>query len=74
MGRLERGAAGRLIDLGARTARTVVSECLADGLLTATSSKANLMPAFPIYAAAYLFPNLFETNDPQAAMRETLST
>lgn len=73
MGRLERGAAGCLIDLGARAARTVVSEPLADGLLTATSSRADLMPAFPIYAAAYLFPNLFKINDPQAAMRETLS-
>lgn len=28
--------------------------------------------AFPVYAAAYLFPHLFEIDDPQAAMRETL--
>lgn len=74
MGRLERGAAARLLGLGERTARTVVSECLADGLLTATSSRADLLPAFPVYATAYLFPNLFEIDDPQAAMRETLLT
>lgn len=73
MGRLERGAAGRLLGLGERAARNVVSECVADGLLTSTSSRADLLPAFPVYAAAYLFPNLFEIDDPQEAMRETLS-
>jgi len=72
MGRLERGAAGRLLGLGERAARTVVSECVADGLLVATSPRADLTPAFPVYAAAYLFPHLFEIDDPQAAMRETL--
>jgi Fic family protein len=72
MGRLERGAAGRLLGLGERAARTVVAECVDDGLLTATSTRADLMPAFPVYAAAYLFPNLFEIDDPQAAMRESL--
>jgi Fic family protein len=73
MGRLERGAASRLLGLGERAARNVVSECVADGLLTATSSRADLLPAFPVYAAAYLFPNLFEIDDPQEAMRQTLS-
>lgn len=72
MGRLERGAAGRLLGLGERAARMVVSECVADGLLVATSPRADLTPAFPVYAAAYLFPHLFEIDDPQAAMRETL--
>lgn len=71
MGRLERGAAGPLLGLGERAARAVVAECVDDGLLTATSSRADLTPAFPVYAAAYLFPSLFEIDDPQAAMRET---
>ena len=72
MGKLERGAAPRLLGLGERAARTVVSECVSDGLLTATSHRSELTPAFPVYAAAYLFPQLFEINDPQAAMKETL--
>jgi Fic family protein len=72
MGRLERGAPGRLLGLGERTARKIVAECVDDGLLTATSTRADLTPVFPVYAAAYLFPHLFEIDDPQAAMRETL--
>jgi Fic family protein len=72
MGRLERGAAGRLLGLGERAARIVVAECVDDGLLTSTSTRADLTPVFPVYAAAYLFPHLFEIDDPQAAMRETL--
>lgn len=72
MGRLERGAAGRLLGLGERAARKVVAECVEDGLLAARSSRADLTPVFPVYAAAYLFPHLFEIDDPQAAMRETL--
>ena len=71
-GALPRGAAPRLLGLGERAARKVVSECVADGLLTATSTRADLTPAYPVYAAAYLFPHLFEIDDPQAAMRETL--
>lgn len=71
-GRLERGAAARLLGLGERAARKVVAECVEDGLLTAPTSRADLTPAFPVYAAAYLFPHLFEIDDPQAAMRETL--
>ena len=72
LGRLERGAAGRLLGLGERAARKVVSECVEDGLLAATSSRSGLTPVFPVYAAGYLFPHLFEIDDPQAAMRETL--
>jgi len=72
MGKLERGAAPRLLGLSERASRTVVAECAADGLLTATSSRADLTPLYPVYAAAYLFPHLFEIDDPQAAMRETL--
>jgi len=74
MGKLERGAAGQLLGLGERAARIGVSECVADGLLVSTSSRADLTPNFPVYAAAYLFPHLFEIDDPQAAMRETLSS
>lgn len=73
MGRLERGEAGRLLGLGDRAARKVVSECVDDGLLASSSSRAELTPVFPVYAAAYLFPHLFEIDDPQAAMRETLT-
>lgn len=72
MGHLERGAAPRLLGLSERGSRTIVAECVADGLLTATSSRTALTPLYPVYAAAYLFPNLFEIDDPQAAMRETL--
>lgn len=72
MGKLPRGAVPSLLALGERAARKVVSECVADGLLTATSTRADLTPAYPVYAAAYLFPHLFEIDDPQAAMRETL--
>lgn len=72
MGALPRGAVPRLLGLGERAARKVVSECVADGLLAATSTRADLTPAYPVYAAAYLFPHLFEIDDPQAAMRETL--
>lgn len=32
----------------------------------------HLSPISWVYAAAYLFPHLFEIDDPQAAMRETL--
>lgn len=71
-GRLPRAEAGRLLELGERAARKVVSECVDDGLLTAPSTRADLRPAYPVYAAAYLFPHLFEIDDPQAAMRETL--
>lgn len=72
MGRLPRAAAMRLTGLGERAARKLVAECVEDGLLTATSSRADLTPVFPVYAAAYLFPHLFEIDDPQAVMRETL--
>lgn len=72
MGKLERGAAPRLLGLGERAARKVVAECIGDGLLTAETHRADLLPRYPVYAAAYLFPHLFEIDDPQAAMRETL--
>lgn len=72
MGKLERGAAPRLLGLGERAARKVVAECVDDGLLMAESHRADLLPRYPVYSAAYLFPHLFEIDDPQAAMRETL--
>lgn len=71
-GRLRRAEAGTLTGLGERAARAIVAECVEDGLLTATSSRADLTPRYPVYAAAYLFPHLFEIDDPQQAMRETL--
>lgn len=72
MGKLERSAVPRLLGLGERAARAVLSECVEDGLLTAPSHRGDLTAAFPVYAAAYLFPHLFEIDDPQVAMRETL--
>lgn len=72
MGKLERGVAPRLLGLGERAARKVVAECVEDGLLVAESHRADLTPRYPVYSAAYLFPHLFEIDDPQAAMRETL--
>lgn len=73
MGKLERGAVPRLLGLGERAARAVLSECVEDGLFKAPSHRGDLTPVFPVYAAAYLFPHLFEIDDPQAAMRETLA-
>jgi Fic family protein len=72
MGKLERSAVPRLLGLGERAARAVLAECVEDGLLTAASHRGDLTPAFPVYAAAYIFPHLFEIDDPQAAMKETL--
>lgn len=72
MGKLERASAQRLLGLGERASREIVSECVADGLLVAPTTRADLTPAYPVYAAAYLFPHLFEIDDPQAAMKETL--
>ncbi len=73
MGKLERSAVPRLLGLGERAARAVLSECVEDGLLTAPSHRGDLTPVFPVYAAAYLFPHLFEIDDPQAAMKETFA-
>jgi len=73
MGRIPRSATPGLLNVSERTARMVVAECVADGLLVSTSHRSDLHPRFPVYAAAYLFPHLFEVDDPQAAMLETLS-
>jgi Fic family protein len=72
-GRVPRAAVPRLLDLGERAARNIVAECLKDGLLIADNHRADLSPRYPVYAAAYLFPHLFEIDNPQATMRESLA-
>lgn len=71
-GSVERGAVGGLVGLSSRRGRDIAKECLDDGLLTSVSEKSALLPRFPMYAMAYLFPNLFPLDNPRAAMREYL--
>ena len=69
-GSFERGRAGALVGLTPRRAQDVVRECLEDGLLFSPAPKGRLHAAFPMYALAYWFPNLFPVDNPQQAMRE----
>lgn len=73
MGKIDRSETPRLLGLGERAARKIVAACVEDGLLVSESSRAPLHPAYPVYSAAYLFPQLFEISDPRAAMLETLN-
>jgi Fic family protein len=73
-GPLERGAAGDLTGTSTRTAQSIVSDCLTDGLLRSPSPKGILTAGFPMYALGYLFPHLFPVDDPQRAMLEYRET
>ena len=72
-GSVERGSVGELVGLSERRGRDITRECLADGLITSPSEKGLLLPHFPMWVMAYLFPNLFPLDNPRAAMREYLS-
>jgi Fic family protein len=71
-GSIDRGRVGELVGLSARRGRDIARECLDDGLLYSQSEKGALLPRFPMYAMAYLFPNLFPLDNPRMAMREYL--
>ncbi|HEX4381753.1 MAG TPA: Fic family protein [Myxococcales bacterium] len=62
-GEVPRGDAARILGLGERTARTVVSRLVAQGLLQAKSHRAPLRLAFPSKAAQYYFPDLYPPLD-----------
>ncbi|HWR01435.1 MAG TPA: Fic family protein [Chlorobaculum sp.] len=58
-GEIPRGEASRLSGLKERTARTVLSELLENGILGSESPKGNVSLRFPVCSAEILFPNLF---------------
>lgn len=58
-GEFERGEAGRITGLAERTARRVLNETVAAGLLTSDTPKGPLSLRFPINALETLFPRLF---------------
>lgn len=72
-GSVERGSVGDLVGLSDRRGRDITRECLADGLITSASEKGLLLPHFPMWVMAYLFPNLFPLDNPRSAMREYLT-
>lgn len=71
-GSVDRGRVGELVGLSDRRGRDITRECVEDGLLHSLSEKGALLPRFPMYAMAYLFPNLFPLDNPRTAMREYL--
>lgn len=58
-GQFERGEAGRITGLAERTARRVLNECVAAGLLASDTPKGPLSLRFPINALETLFPRLY---------------
>ncbi|GAB6039927.1 Fic family protein [Endothiovibrio diazotrophicus] len=65
-GELPRGEAARVSGLGERTARTLVSELLREGLLESASHRAPLTFTFSAATIEYYFPRLY-TGDPLSA-------
>lgn len=59
-GAVPRGRAGEIMNMSQRTARRVVSDLLAEGLLQSVSHRAPLTIGLPMHALAYLFPDLYE--------------
>lgn len=62
-GEVPRGHAARILGLGERSAREVVSQLLREGLLTSPTPRAPLRIAFPADAAGAWFPELFPASD-----------
>jgi Fic family protein len=62
-GEVPRGDAARILGLGVRTARSVVSGLVAEGLLQSETHRALLRLGFPSKAAQYYFPNLYPPLD-----------
>lgn len=58
-GELARGEVQRVTGLGERTARTVLSALVADGILGSTTPKGPVSLRFPHHAVEILFPRLF---------------
>ena len=58
-GTIERGAITRITGLPERSARRVLSDTIADGLLASESPKGALSLRFPLKAQDVLFPRLF---------------
>jgi Fic family protein len=58
-GEFERGAAARITGLPERTARRVLADLLAEGLLGSDSPKGTVSLRFPAAALGTLFPRLF---------------
>lgn len=63
MGGFERGEASRLTGLPERTARSVLSALLAEGLLVSDSPKGRVRAGFPVHALGSLLPNLYPAGD-----------
>ena len=60
-GEIERGEASRITGLPERTARRVLNETIAEGLLASETPKGPVSVQFPPAAAEALFPRLFAT-------------
>lgn len=58
-GEMQRGDAERVSGLKERTARTLLGELLADGILGSDTPKAPVSLRFPVHAVEILFPRLF---------------
>ncbi|WP_448189637.1 Fic family protein [Azospirillum sp. sgz301742] len=58
-GELQRGDAARVSGLKERTARTLLSDLLADGILGSDTPKGPVSLRFPVLAVETLFPKLF---------------
>lgn len=62
-GAMERGAAGVVLGVSPRTARSTVSELVETGFLKSETPKSALRIAFPVDYRERLFPNLFTDGD-----------
>lgn len=58
-GEFPRGEAERILGLGERTARVILGQLLAVGLLKSDTTKGPVRAAFPAFVAGFYFPNLF---------------
>jgi Fic family protein len=58
-GEVARGDAGRLLGMGERAARAVLSTLVADGILASDTPKGPVSLRFPVQSVEILFPRLF---------------
>jgi Fic family protein len=72
MGEFERGEASRLTGLPERTARTVLSDLLREGLLTSDTPKGKVRIGLPIHALGSLLPNLYPAGDVDITPKEVV--
>ena len=59
-GAVSRGKAGEILNRRQRTARRVVHDLTAEGLLESASHRAPLTIGLPLHALPYYFPDLYE--------------